>query len=331
MTRNSNIELCRIASILLVLLVHTNYSAIGWPDALDWTTARLTLGEAFSIIGVNVFVLITGFFSTTPKLKSMLNLCFIVVFYGLIRLAVHLATGAFHFSSLLFFSMQNWFILSYIGLVLLTPVLNAFVGSCSKSQLLKQIVMLLCLEFIADFLPGFDFNFHNGYSVLSFVILYLIGRYIKIYGLPQWVEKNSAPLYVALSLTLFAGACAILGLHLPKLALYHWFFYSNPLVIASSICFFMMFASAKERNSKAINHMAKSCLAVLLLHVPFEAPLWKPMQEFYQNLNGQFGVPQLLLWFAGLAVIFAICVLIDQVRILLWRPIGILVDKRNKA
>lgn len=69
--RQSNIELCRLLSILLVMLVHTTHSPL-----VDLNSIGELLLEGFSIIGVNVFVLITGYFSTTPKKTSLINLSF---------------------------------------------------------------------------------------------------------------------------------------------------------------------------------------------------------------------------------------------------------------
>lgn len=79
-TRQSNIELCRLASILLVMLVHTTHQSLG----NDMALGALML-EGFSIIGVNVFILITGYFSATPKKTSLINLAFICLFWMVIK------------------------------------------------------------------------------------------------------------------------------------------------------------------------------------------------------------------------------------------------------
>ena len=75
-TRLSNIELCRIVSIVLVMLVHTTFQSIGW----NCSSLGILLLAAFSIVGVNVFVLITGFFSAEPKKVSLEIYCSSVSF-----------------------------------------------------------------------------------------------------------------------------------------------------------------------------------------------------------------------------------------------------------
>lgn len=123
--RQSNIELCRIFAILLVLLVHSNFGWCGWPSNLDSCRPSMLLVEALSIIGVNVFILITGYFSANLKTKSMINLLYICVFYALLKVVVGASTGHFVIKDMFFISGSNWFIPSYIGLLLLSPWLNA--------------------------------------------------------------------------------------------------------------------------------------------------------------------------------------------------------------
>ena len=78
MARQSNIELCRILSIVLVILVHTTFQSLG----ADCSSLGILMLAAFSIIGVDVFVLITGYFSAEPKKNSLANLLFICFFWN---------------------------------------------------------------------------------------------------------------------------------------------------------------------------------------------------------------------------------------------------------
>lgn len=68
--RQSNIELCIIISIIMVMLLHSDFQVFGWPQTINDTSFSLLALESFCIIGVNVFVLITGYFSTRPKFRS---------------------------------------------------------------------------------------------------------------------------------------------------------------------------------------------------------------------------------------------------------------------
>ena len=129
--RQSNIELCRIASILLVMLVHTTYQSLG--D--DMSLGALMLG-AFSIIGVNVFVLITGYFSVIPKKTSLLNLSFICLFWMIVKVICRYEfEQPLGYKFAFFVTSSNWFIANYIGLLFFAPILNSFTVTASKRAL----------------------------------------------------------------------------------------------------------------------------------------------------------------------------------------------------
>ena len=60
-TRDSNMELLRIISMLLVLVVHASFKSLGTPDADDICNYPVSsvlrfFSESFSAICVNVFI-----------------------------------------------------------------------------------------------------------------------------------------------------------------------------------------------------------------------------------------------------------------------------------
>lgn len=104
--RDSNIELCRIISILLVLTVHSFYDFLLGDRQLPLgEKVTMLFLESFVIIGVNVFILITGYFSVTPRWKSLLNITFICFFYLLVRIMVGCYSDQFLFKT--FFSFLD--------------------------------------------------------------------------------------------------------------------------------------------------------------------------------------------------------------------------------
>ena len=84
-------------------------------------------------------------------------------------------------------SNEFWFISCYFILCGLSPLLNKLVDSLSKRQL-KQLVLLSCIVLYGWATFNYIFNFRQfvpdfGGGIINFTILYLIGRYIKLYGL----------------------------------------------------------------------------------------------------------------------------------------------------
>lgn len=76
MQRQSNIELLRIVSMLLILIVHIDGASLGLPQPMGDITSITTrdwwrlIVESISIIGVNCFVLILGYFGIRASWKD---------------------------------------------------------------------------------------------------------------------------------------------------------------------------------------------------------------------------------------------------------------------
>ncbi len=83
--RSSNIELLRIVAMLFIMLLHLNRENLGFPTesifverpvyALLWSWLR-----TINLTGVNVFILISGYFAIRPRVNSVLSLFFQGVF-----------------------------------------------------------------------------------------------------------------------------------------------------------------------------------------------------------------------------------------------------------
>lgn len=322
-TRQSNIELCRLASILLVMLVHTTHQSLGNDMALG-----ALLLEGFSVIGVNVFILITGYFSATPKKTSLINLAFICLFWTVIKVICrYVFNQPLSVKYAFFITSSNWFIASYIGLLFLTPILNVFCNIVSKRTLWGGVIALIIIELWFDWLPPapiVGIGAQSGYSVLSFAILYLMARAIRLYGLPQWFKKNSFFIYVGCSLML--GFSAYIGTMLGHDVTGLCFPYINPIVIISSVAFLMMFERLNI-TSKFINHLAKSTLAVLLGHSAIFFLYTKQFKYLYDHFSGLQVVGY---WALAIIIVFCASIAIDQIRLLLYKPIEKLMNKYIK-
>ena len=319
--RQTNMELCRIASILLVMLVHTTFQTLGW----DNPSFGVLLLAAFSIIGVNVFVLITGYFSVSPKKTSLTNLLFICLFWMAIKVICRIAYNQpLGYKYLFFVTNSNWFIPSYIGLLFLSPILNAFCNSVSNKVLLGGVIALLSIEIWFDFLPPYPkvrLGMQSGYSVLSFAILYLLARYIKLYGIPKVIRKHGPLFYLSCSFVLatIAYVCLKHGYNGTRLL----YSYNNPIVILSSMAFLMTFEQMKLGQSIFINHIAKSTLAVLLGHSAIFFIYTKQFKYLYDSFSG---IQVIGYWALAIVIVFCASIAIDQIRILLYKPI----EKRIK-
>lgn len=136
-------------------------------------------------------------------------------------------------------------------------------------------------------------------------------------------------IYFSSSLILFSGCLVILYFRLPQVVLFHWLYYSNPIIVLSALSFFAIFANMNARNTKYINHIAKSCLAILLLHVPLNSPMWNSMKTYYQDILNNYSNVFIIisLWIIGIITILVTSIAIDQIRLSLWRYLEKLIIK----
>ena len=118
--RQSNIELLRIIAMFLVLIVHADFTSIGCPNIEDIETSPISsffriLTQSLSLICVNLFVLISGYFGINPKSKSILSLIFQVFFFRCIAFIFIIGLGLSQLSRNTFINLipgsGDWFVM----------------------------------------------------------------------------------------------------------------------------------------------------------------------------------------------------------------------------
>lgn len=299
------------------MLIHSTFASLGHNVSLG-----IMLLAGFSIIGVNVFVMLTGYFTATPKKTGLINLAFICFFWMVVTVVFrYLFHQDISYKTFFFITSSNWFIPSYIGLLFFSPVLNLFCGSVNKDTLWRIVFILIFIEVWFDWIPPqprITLGTNAGHSVLSFLILYLLARAIRLYGVPAWFKKTSPLVYLVCSIAL--GLFAFFLLRCGYEHRVGWLFAdNNPIVILSSVAFLLSFEQLKV-DSKLINHVAKSTLAVLLGHSAIVFLYTKQFKYLYDHYDGLVIVG---FWSLAIIIVFFACVLLDQLRQFLWTPIEV--------
>ena len=191
--RYSNFELLRIVSILLITLHHMTLTV-----GINSTDMYVRLwGQFFYIggkVGVNCFVLIGAYFLCDKdfKLTRIISLHRKVWVYSIIGLIVGIA-GFTEYLSLINIAksvfpilfVHYWFLTSYVGLLIVAPLINMVLSKISRKE---HISILLVLFILYSVIPTFTaqtiFNSNLGW----FIFLYFVSAYIKKYGL-KWSGK----------------------------------------------------------------------------------------------------------------------------------------------
>jgi len=322
--RQSNMELLRLLSMLFVIMLHANYFSLKGPVLADWVAAPLpTFSRMFfehlAIVAVDVFVLISGWFGIRPKWKGLANLMFQVMFFSVGVLLVFLAAGQSvptkTILKLLYPGEAYWFVVAYMGLYLLSPMLNMFVERVTR----RRLGLFLVAFFTWEFFYGFIYDrglFGGGYTAISFVGLYLLAQYVRRYP-SCWTGISNKYLLLIYLLTVLTGVFSFLLLLQLGHPTAHSIAYNSPLVILGSLALVLLF-SRLRLQSRFINRMAASCFSIYLLHLhPLIVPYFK---SFFVALYTQFnGIAYLSLALLCLLAIGLACILADQVRLFCWQ------------
>lgn len=273
--RQSNVELLRIITMILVMIVHANFRALPSPTIEEVANVPTSsflrfLTESFAIICVNVFVLISGWFSIKFNWKKLTEFLFQVFFFGLIIYVIICIINPDKIKSLKTVFMTGtwnyWFVKCYLFLYIISPILNAFVERASK----KEFKTLLILFFIMQTAYGWATDgatwFNKGYSGISFAGLYLLARYIRTYPVKWFSHSLKLDLFIYLGFvflnTILAFAFTKYGYtSLGK----RLFLYTSPFVILAAVHFLLIFTKFTI-TIKTINWIAASCFAIYLTH-----------------------------------------------------------------
>lgn len=321
--RESKLELLRIFSMILIIVHHFYYNNI----ILDYTNLNLNqfIVQILSVggkIGVNCFVLITGYFMINSKfkLKKLLILMGEVWFYSITILLISTLLwnpniGIKDLIKSIFPISYNhyWFITTYVVMYILSNYINKFLKNLNRKEYIGLIIILfVAFSIIPTFINGkIDFS-----NIDWFIFMYLVGAYIRLY--PKNKKFNNKKIMAILIIAVILSILSVYILDLLyayiKIDPLHFALPMNqilPLII--SICIFLIFLNLNIKNNKTINRIASCMLGVYLIHtnILIRDIIWKEIFKVDKLVNSPYLVLYELLI---VSLIFVICVIIDFIR-----------------
>ena len=340
--RQANIELLRIIAMFMIIMIHANCGAISWPTTDEMLTSPLStfsryLFESIGIVSVNVFILISGWFTITVNKLKTLSFVYQVLFFNIGIYILFVATGLERISlSGISGSILNtgwdWFIKAYIVLMILAPVLNAFLKDDEEIVHRNVVMYFFLFSFVYGWIGGARRFFVAGYGPLSFIGLYLLSNYINkvkrgIYIPPHYINKlvNFNKYYYLISFILCTLALSIAASALTYIGKAEYvqvfYAYSNPLIIISAASLFLFFENITIKQSKLISFLAASSFTVYLFHDQpnIRSYFDSTARNIYEGTNGYITILSIGLF---LCAVYLLAVLVDQLRIYSWKLIN---------
>lgn len=278
-SRNSNLELLRILSMLLIILAH--YAGHGGIiDNASTITGHLTglCLKTGGKLGVICFVLISTYFMCEQKfktealIKTFLQTTFyaILIFLILLFAGEPVGAGTAVKSLLSVFLGDYWFVTAYLGMYLFQPLLKKITDALDMEHSMTITVTMAAVFTVIPFMLG-NVPFITS-NLVYFCFLFFVGNHLRKYPVrPKLLDKH--PLAVCLT----AAALVPLSAYMIELVLknhseaserYHFVFYdlNSPLMLLAGTGLFLCFVRRKPFVQPAINKLAGNMFGVYLLH-----------------------------------------------------------------
>lgn len=327
--RNSALEILRIISMLMIVFHH--FAIHG---EFKWETNFITVPHLWynfiilwGKLGVNLFVLISGYFLISDKdcsinIKKILKFLGQVVFYSVLiySLFVIFMGESLNVESIIkaFFpiAFQNWWFAStYFLLFLIHPFLNMGLIALDKKSYQKFIILFV---FIWSVLLTIMSKTYQSNEFVWFVLLYAIAGYARLYG---FNEKMTSKQYFILAfiimLITYLATNYITFLETKnEIGTGHELYFSDmqkTTTFFSAICLFMAFVKIKPFYNKWVNIISSATFGVYLLHDSnyTRTFLW---HDLFKNSNYQETAMIIPYSIFVVFIVYIACVIIDLIR-----------------
>lgn len=332
MKRNYGIDLLRMLLMLMVLILHV----LGGGGILDAATPlsrnynAAWLLETLSYCAVDCYVIITGYvhMGNRYRLSSYVLLWLQVLTYslGIAACLWLIKPETFSLRALVYFLTPVshnlfWFFSAYTGLYVLIPFLNRAVLGLSEKQSVQFLLPAVAvLTLVSIFSYTDPFALKGGYSVIWFIVLYLIGACIRQH---QWTQKigTGKAILIYFLCVLFSwgeklfrdwriiqagGTASPAGTFIS---------YVSPTILIAAITLFYIFCNLRLNDTvcRLVKIFSPAAFGVYLIHC-HECVNAQLISKKYVPL-AQWNTLAMVGGVLGFALaIFVVCLLIDWVR-----------------
>lgn len=331
-SRNSSIELLRIISMIMIVFHH--FARHGEFQFWDYELSTPKLWYNFIImggkIGVNIFVLISGYFLINNN-KYLFNFqrikktwdqvffysvgfeIFFIILYFVFKERLDLSNLLNSFFPIT--TSQWWFASTYFALYLIHPFLNKLL--LSLDQKIYQNILLVA-GFCWCIIPTFAKSSYESNSLLWFIFIYSLSGYIRLYGFNLKFKNYHYALIASITSVLtYLSSILIstLGSKITSFSFESTYFYNMQSlpVLVISVCIFMAFVTTNIKTSNFINTVASATFGVYLIHENhyLRNIFW---QTIFKNSSYQNSLMIIPVSVIAVVLVYIACTIIELVR-----------------
>lgn len=316
-SRNSNLEILRIISIVMIVMHHyAIYSGFEFENTITANRVIVNFFQMFGKVGVCLFIIISGYFydKSKFKLKKLVKLLLQIFIYAIIGLGIGIIIHSEKVSLLnavksilpTTFGLY-WFASCYVLIYIFTPLFKKIIDNISKKDFKILLTLMIIIWGIIAFVPKTK-TFFNEFIWL--IAIYFIGAYIKKYNCNIF-KSNKARVFVTILVVIIMNIIMLvlemLSIKISILSkkVYYFNDTNSPFVLILTVLIFNIFKNLNIKNNNIINKVASTMFGIYLIHenVFLRDIIWKQLIQGskYINspmliLNAVFGVISVLLF-----------------------------------
>jgi len=351
-----NMEILRILAMCMIITLH--YLDKGGV-LKEFASNNTPVGnaawiiEAFCMVSVNIYVLISGYFlcESTFKIRKTVLLWIQILMYSWIITLIFaiILKGQFNFEEGMLYGLipllmpvtgsHYWFATVYILMYLVSPFLNIGIKAMDKKTHRNLIIILVAIFSIWNTVLPFTIpaTDRKGMDICWFICLYVIAAYLRKYGdeikINKWLGLAIYALCCIGAFLLGKGmllADSITG----KLGGYckNFYEYNSITILIASVALFIFFVKteikAGDFATQMVLFVSEGTFGVYLLHehklLRYLWPTWFNVSEYADRFAF---IPHLLM---TVACVFTAGVVIDFIRRIIVGAIDTYIFKKEK-
>ena len=222
---------------------------------------------------------------------------------------------------------KYWFIIVYILLFILSPILNAGIESLNKMQSMFLTVfftaLFCCLGFVSE---ATFISLNDGYSLMFAMYLYFLGRMMNKWNFLKRSQGKQVFYWIASSISTAVGCTALVYLKKSQFA-WKMFSYNQLFIVLAAVNFVWIFLNLPEKNDGGkYQRIAKHILPVYYIHTCTVFSYYRniPLKWIADNVAAIWQIPFLIIY---AILIFAVCIIIDKIKTtFLWKTEDKIID-----
>lgn len=309
--RNSSLEVIRLICIFYVVFWHSLNPYLDQMASFNLVPANLW--NSLCNNTNTLFMLLSGYFGIKLNIEKLIKLDLAIIFYDVLYLILF---GTIGVKSLVVSLMpitfkSHWFLTCYFVIAFLSPFINKIPEKLERKTFRNLLLVLIAIFYVLPTVFFYEVIEDSGKGVVCMTIVYLVGRYIRMYYSDGHFKKRN--LAIAFIIVILIPTALNFGLSMAKGVFMGMYSRDNSIfMLVSSMLLFLFFREMHFTN-RLINHLTPN-IVILYCIEGYARELTSRFFDLGDYTQNVMFIPIVFIYALALIVLL---ILINEVRTLL--------------